>query len=84
MRLGRFPGDRVSDAVLLEGTKANQAMQRTLETIASHVVRPIVFVPLMLGTLTLGFALPSTDTALARCENRGGSVTECRLRVLGR
>jgi hypothetical protein len=43
-----------------------------------------VFVPLMLGTLALGYALPSTDTALARCEMRGGTVTECRLIVLGR
>ena len=56
----------------------------TLETIASRIVRPIVFVPLMLGTLALGYALPSTDTALARCEHRGGSVAECRLIVLGR
>jgi hypothetical protein len=59
-------------------------MHRTLETIAGIVCRPIVFVPLLLGTVALGFALPSTDTALARCENRGGSVTECRLIVLGR
>lgn len=59
-------------------------MHRTIETIASHVVRPLVSVPLMLGTLVMGFALPSTDTALARCEMRGGSVTECRLIVLGR
>jgi hypothetical protein len=56
----------------------------TLETIASRIVRPVVFVPLMLGTLALGYAMPSTDTALARCENRGGSVAECRLLVLGR
>ena len=56
----------------------------TLEKIASRIVRPVVFFPLMLGTLALGYALPSTDTALARCENRGGSVAECRLIVLGR
>jgi hypothetical protein len=55
-----------------------------LSRFAFTLVRPAVFVPLMLGTLALGFALPSTDTALARCEMRGGSVTECRLIVLGR
>jgi hypothetical protein len=59
-------------------------MHRTLETIAGIVCRPIVFVPFLLGTVALGFALPSTDTALSRCEMRGGSVTECRLIVLGR
>jgi hypothetical protein len=55
-----------------------------LSRLAFTLVRPVVFVPLMLGTMALGFALPSTDSALARCENRGGSVTECRLIVLGR
>ena len=55
-----------------------------LHRFASVLVRPCVFVPLMLGTLALGYALPSTDTALARCEMRGGTVTECRLIVLGR
>jgi hypothetical protein len=59
-------------------------MHRTLETIAGVVCRPVVFVPLLLGTVALGFALPSTETALARCEMRGGSVAECRLIVLGR
>ena len=59
-------------------------MHRTIETLADVVCRPIVFVPLLLGTVALGFALPSTDSALARCEMRGGSVTECRLLVLGR
>jgi hypothetical protein len=59
-------------------------MHRILETIAGTVCRPIVFVPFLLGTVALGFALPSTDSALARCENRGGTVTECRLIVLGR
>ena len=59
-------------------------MHRTLETIAGVVCRPLVFVPFLLGTVALGFALPSTETALARCEMRGGSVTECRLIVLGR
>jgi hypothetical protein len=59
-------------------------MHRTIETIAGLVCRPIVFVPFLLGTVALGFALPSTETALARCEMRGGSVTECRLIVLGR
>ena len=84
MRLGRFPGDRVSDAVLWESTKAHQAMHRTIETLAGIVCRPIVFVPFLLGTVALGYALPSTDSALARCEMRGGGVTECRLIVLGR
>ena len=55
-----------------------------LSRLAFTLVRPAVFVPLMLSTVALGYALPSTDTALARCENRGGSVTECRLIVLGR
>jgi hypothetical protein len=59
-------------------------MHRTVETIAGIVCRPVVFVPFLLGTLALGYALPSTETALARCEMRGGSVTECRLAVLGR
>ena len=59
-------------------------MHRTIETIAGIVCRPIVFVPLLLGTVALGFALPSTETALARCEMRGGTVAECRLIVLGR
>jgi hypothetical protein len=59
-------------------------MHRNLETLAGIVCRPIIFVPFLLGTVALGYALPSTDTALARCENRGGTVTECRLRVLGR
>jgi hypothetical protein len=59
-------------------------MHRTLETIAGIVCRPVIFVPLLLGTVALGFALPSTETALARCEMRGGSMAECRLLVLGR
>ena len=59
-------------------------MHRTIESLAGIVCRPIVFVPFLLGTVALGFALPSTDSALARCEMRGGSVTECRLLVLGR
>jgi hypothetical protein len=59
-------------------------MHRTLETIAGIVCRPVIFVPFLLGTVALGFALPSTETALARCEMRGGTVTECRLIVLGR
>ena len=84
MRLGRFPRGWVSDAVLLEGNKAHPAMHRTIESLAGIVCRPIVFVPFLLGTVALGYALPSTDSALARCEMRGGSVTECRLIVLGR
>jgi hypothetical protein len=59
-------------------------MHRTIETLAGIVCRPLVFVPFLLGTVALGYALPSTDTALARCEMRGGSAVECRLAVLGR
>ena len=55
-----------------------------LSHLAFTLVRPVVFFPLLAGTVALGFTLPSTDTALARCENRGGSVAECRLIVLGR
>jgi hypothetical protein len=55
-----------------------------LSRLAFTLVRPVVFVPFLLGTVALGFALPSTDTALARCEMRGGTVAECRLIVLGR
>jgi hypothetical protein len=55
-----------------------------LSRFAFTLVRPAVFFPLLAGTVALGFALPNTDTALARCENRGGTVTECRLIVLGR
>ena len=55
-----------------------------LSRLVFTLIRPVVFVPLMLGTLALGYALPSTETALARCEMRGGTVTECRLLVLGR
>jgi hypothetical protein len=49
-----------------------------------HLVRPAVFLPLTLGLLALAVLNPSTDEALARCENRGGSIAECRLIVLGR
>jgi hypothetical protein len=48
-----------------------------------NLILPVTFA---LGLLTFALALlnPSTDAALARCENRGGSVAECRLVVLGR
>ena len=76
---------------MLEGTEAYRAVPHIsrvflprLSRVAFTLIRPVVFVPLMLGTLALGYALPNTDSALARCENRGGSVTECRLIVLGR
>ena len=55
-----------------------------LSRLVFTLVRPVVFFPLLAGTMALGFALPSTDTALARCEMRGGSAVECRLIVLGR
>ena len=51
-------------------------------------MRPSLILPvtaaLALLTLAAGLLHPSTDSALARCENRGGSVAECRLIVLGR
>jgi len=50
----------------------------------SFILRPIVSVPLILGTFALGYCFPSTSTALATCENRGGSIEYCRLQVLGR
>jgi hypothetical protein len=56
----------------------------TLATIAAPVLRPVVFVPLTLGLAAAAMLLPGTNEALARCEMRGGSVTECRLIVLGR
>ena len=49
-----------------------------------YLLRPLPFLLFMGCTLAIGLLNPSTDTALARCENRGGSVVECRLRVLGR
>jgi hypothetical protein len=55
-----------------------------LSRLAFTLVRPAVFFPLLAGTVALGYALPSTDSALARCEMRGGGVNECRLLVLGR
>jgi hypothetical protein len=48
------------------------------------ILRPIVFVPLTLGLAALAILNPSTNEALARCENRGGTTAECRLLVLGR
>ncbi len=48
------------------------------------ILRPIVFVPLTLGLAAFAVLNPSTNEALARCENRGGTIAECRLIVLGR
>ena len=56
----------------------------TLATIAAPVLRPAVFIPLTFGLVAFAMLNPSTNEALARCENRGGTVTECRLIVLGR
>jgi hypothetical protein len=50
----------------------------------ANLIRPLPFLLFMGCTLAVGLLNPSTDTALARCENRGGSVAECRLLVLGR
>ena len=50
----------------------------------SHLIRPIVFLPFMAATLIWALNTPSTDTLLARCEATGASVTECKLKVLGR
>ena len=49
-----------------------------------NLIRPLPFLLFMGCTLAVGLLHPSTDSALARCENRGGSVAECRLVVLGR
>jgi hypothetical protein len=50
----------------------------------ANLIRPLPFLLFMGCTLAVGLLSPSTDSALARCENRGGSVAECRLLVLGR
>jgi hypothetical protein len=50
----------------------------------ANLIRPLPFLLFMGCTLAVGLLHPSTDTALARCENRGGSVAECRLAVYGR
>jgi hypothetical protein len=50
----------------------------------AYLIRPLPFLLFMGCTLAVGLLNPSTDSALARCENRGGSVAECRLIVLGR
>ena len=49
-----------------------------------NLIRPLPFLLFMGCTLAVGLLHPSTDSAMARCENRGGSVAECRLLVLGR
>jgi hypothetical protein len=43
--------------------------------------------PCCIAALIVGASLfmqTATNNALARCENRGGNLTECRLVVLGR
>ena len=59
-------------------------MIETIATIAAPLLRPVVFVPAMLTLAAAAILSPGTNEALARCENRGGSVAECRLIVLGR
>ena len=56
---------------------------KTYHVMRSHLILPVT-AGLALLTLATGLLHPSTDSALARCENRGGSVAECRLLVLGR
>jgi hypothetical protein len=60
------------------------SLAETLATIAAPVLRPAVFVPLTLSLAAFAVLAPSTNEALARCENRGGTITECKLVVLGR
>ena len=50
----------------------------------AYLVRPLPFLLFMGCSLALGLTHQGTAEALARCENRGGSVAECRLVVLGR
>ncbi len=50
-----------------------------------NLIRPLPFLLFMGCTIALGLLNPSTDTALARCEQRpNATVAECRLIVLGR
>jgi hypothetical protein len=50
----------------------------------AYLIRPLPFLLFMGCSLAVGLLNPSTDSALAHCEQRGGSVAECRLVVLGR
>jgi hypothetical protein len=45
---------------------------------------PILFLALLVGSLAFGYMAREDNAAIARCENKGGSVDECRLIVLGR
>jgi hypothetical protein len=48
----------------------------------NQFVLPCCFAALIIGASL--FMQTATNNALARCENRSGNVTECRLIVLGR
>jgi hypothetical protein len=48
----------------------------------NQFVLPCCITALIVGASL--FMQTATNNGLARCENRGGSVTECRLVVLGR
>jgi hypothetical protein len=51
----------------------------------ANLIRPFPFLLFMACTLAVGLLNPSTDSAIARCEQRpGATVAECRLLVLGR
>ena len=50
----------------------------------SYLLRPLPFLLFMGCILALGLTHKGTAEALAHCEQRGGSVAECRLVVLGR
>jgi hypothetical protein len=53
--------------------------------VMQNLIRPLPFLLFMGSTLAVALLNPSTDTALARCEQRpGATVAECRLIVLGR
>jgi len=45
---------------------------------------PTLFLALLVGTLAFGYMAREDNAAIARCENRGGHIDECRLIVLGR
>ena len=45
---------------------------------------PTIFLALLVGTLAFGYMAKGDNEAIARCENRGGHIDECRLIVLGR
>jgi hypothetical protein len=45
---------------------------------------PAIFLALLVGGLAFGYMAKGDNEAIARCENRGGHIDECRLLVLGR